>query len=832
MFKSLITFAFCGLTMPMSAQNASYSINGNDTTCQIFVYCPNERDGLHIAYYDDNETWIDMGKVVSSDYGPWGAEKRMFKPFVTHANDGTWRAMWGVNNSSPLFAVAYSEDLVNWRPQDYPIVREKGVSEPVAFQMDDGTWDVYIKTSEGKRYLKASEDFRRFEEDNLPASADDVLWMKSKEIVGGKEYEGNTFEVPAIHLNYIYNWLTSIAEEGREDAAASKMNPTVTAPLELTLDIDYSRQKKISDKLIGVFFEDISYAADGGIWAEMTQNGDFEYSGEDRKRSFSPVTSWKQLTGNSKFVVSEATTLPKEAVSVESPLSDNNPHYVIVSSSAIMNEGWDGYHFEAGASYVFSFFAKTLEGNSKNFRIAVLSDTGKELTKAKIVCEGNLWKKYEAVLSLEKIKEADMSLLKNAKLVIIPLKDNKAAIDVVSLMPKDTYKGHGLRKDLAETIAALQPRFVRFPGGCMTHGDGIDNIYHWKETIGEVQERKPAPNIWHYHQTRKLGFYEFFQWCEDMGAEPLPVLSAGVPCQNSNANKYGIAGQQGGIPMNEMGTYIQDLFDLIEWANGDASTSKWAKERAKAGHPQPFNLKMIGIGNEDLISTDFEDRYLMISKAIKSKYPDIDVVGTVGPFHYPSSDYIEGWKIAKSAKTNSGKYVFSSVDEHYYEQPGWFVNHQDYYDDYDRNAPKVYLGEWAARGKNHKDNALAEALYLCSLERNADVVEMTSYAPLLCKEGYSNWNPDMIYFNRDTVKTTPSYEVQKMFSTHSGDIYVSSSINISPELSKWVGTSVVKDTKKNVTWVKVVNALPQKIKLKVGGRVYDVPAKSWNVFSL
>ena len=234
-----------------------------------------------------------------------------------------------------------------------------------------------------------------------------------------------------------------------------------------------------------------------------------------------------------------------------------------------------------------------------------------------------------------------------------------------------------------------------------------------------------------------------------MGAEPLPVFAAGVPCQNSVADERGVAGQQGGIPMSEMPQYIQDVLDLVEWANGDPATSKWAKMRADAGHPAPFNLKMIGIGNEDLISTDFEQRYLIICKAVKQKYPQIEVVGTVGPFHFPSSDYIEGWKIARENKR-----WIDAVDEHYYEQPGWFLNHQDYYDHYDRKAPKVYLGEYASRGANAVDNALAEGIHLCNVERNGDVVEMTSYAPLLCKDGYSNWQPDMIYFDNNNVRAS------------------------------------------------------------------------------
>ena len=383
---------------------------------------------------------------------------------------------------------------------------------------------------------------------------------------------------------------------------------------------------------------------------------------------------------------------------------------------------------------------------------------------------------------------------------------------MVSLFPHDTFKGHGLRKDLAEAIAALHPRFVRFPGGCMSHGQGLSNIYHWNESVGPWQDRKPAKNIWGYHQTRGLGFYEYFQFCEDIGAEPLPVLAAGVPCQNSAADKDGYGGQQGGIPMADMPAYCQEILHMIEWANGDPATSKWAKMRADAGHPAPFHLKYIGIGNEDLVSTTFEERYEMICKAIKQKYPDIIVCGTVGPFHNPSADYIEGWRFAKAHHD-----LIDMVDEHYYESPGWFLHHQDYYDDYDRKGPKVYLGEWASRDRR-VENALVEAIHLCNVERNGDIVSMASYAPLLCNEAHQNWNPDMIYFNSDSITAlTPSYYTQKLWGNSAGDRYLASHFSLPESIRYRVASSVVRDQKTGTTWVKLVNALPQSLTVEVKG---------------
>lgn len=812
----LLSVALMAMSKTMAAapeQDApAYSIVGRDSTCQIFVYSPDPTAGLHLAYLTDEDKWVDVGQLCASDYGPWGAEKKMHNPFVIKANDGTWRALWSVNDHAPQFAVAYSEDLITWRPQDYPIVKEKGVQDVAAYQMDDGNFDVYLKTKQGKRYVQVSPDFRTFQEDSLEATADEILWQRDTATINGKLYQGCDFEVPAVHLQYIRSWFKALAEDNAENNRPLPKTPA--APLEATLTIEPNKQHRISDKLMGIFFEDISRAADGGLCAELLQNGDFEYNGEDHQHQWKATTAWQ---GNVN-------------VATDNGVSQNNPHYAIVGDTPIYNIGWDGIAAKRGMVYEVSFQARCLDGKKKQLTVALVNKEGLPMAQAKMKVEGDQWAEYQAQLCITDKYKGEVSTDKDVRFSIFPKGEEKVGVDLVSLKPQDTYKGHGLRKDLAEAIADLKPRFVRFPGGCMLHGQGLDNIYHWKESVGPQKDRKPAYNIWGYHQSRQLGFYEYFQWCEDMGAEPLPVLAAGVPCQNSVANSQGVAGQQGGIPMKDMPQYIQDVLDLVEWANGDPAISKWAKLRADAGHPAPFHLKMIGIGNEDLISTDFETRYLMICKAVKEKYPQLEVIGTVGPFHWPSSDYIEGWKLAK-AHTN----IIDAVDEHYYEQPGWFINHQDYYDQYDRKAPKVYLGEYAANGKDALDNALAEGIHLCSLERNGDVVEMASYAPLLCKEGYSNWRPDMIYFNNNKARASESYKMQRMFGQHAGDTYISSVLELPAELKKYVGTSVVKDSKTGKTWLKVVNALPRILKLKVGGmgkKEISVGARSAEVFEL
>ena len=819
--------------------NPAYSIVGKDSTCQVFIYSPAENQGLHLAYFTDDERWVDVGQLCASDFGPWGSEKKMYRPFVMKANDGTWRALWSVNSRSPQFAVAYSEDLVTWRPQDYPIMKEKGITDVAAYQMDDGTFDIYLKTAKGKRYVHADRNFRTFEEDSLEAAADDILWQRDTATINGKLYEGNDFEIPAVHLDYIRSWHKALAEENRENSRQLPHNEAeflaylkekgseLGSGSEVTAQLHVKPQKsyRISDKLIGIFFEDISRAADGGLCAELLQNGDFEYNGE--KKGWNATTAWMGV----ELSPSTGEKNVPARISTENGVSKNNSHFVMVGSTPIYNIGWEGIPIKRGAAYNVGLYARCVDGKKKQLTVALVDKEGLPMAQAKMKIQGAEWGEYKAQLIVTDKYKGDLGDGKDIRFAIIPKGEEKVAVDLVSLMPQDTYKGHGLRKDLAEAIAELKPRFVRFPGGCMLHGQGLENIYHWKESIGPQKDRKPARNIWNYHQTRKLGFFEYFQWCEDMGAEPLPVLAAGVPCQNSQPNADGICGQQGGIPMSEMPQYVQDVLDLVEWANGDPATSKWAKMRADAGHPAPFNLKMVGIGNEDLISTDFEKRYLMICKALKQKHPEIEVIGTVGPFHYPSSDYIEGWKIAKE-----NKQWIDAVDEHYYEKPGWFINHQDYYDNYDRKAPKVYLGEYAANGNNELDRALAEGIHLCNVERNADVVEMTSYAPLLCKNGYSNWNPDMIYFdNSEKIRLTESYKMQKMFGQHAGDIYIASELNLSAALKRYVGTSVVKDSKTGKTWLKVVNALPRTLKLQVSGlgdKVVEVKGRSAQVFEL
>ena len=567
-------------------------------------------------------------------------------------------------------------------------------------------------------------------------------------------------------------------------------------PVQLTINANVNQRKKISDMLIGVFFEDINYAADGGLYAELVQNRDFEYSLSDKSgwdKSWTSTKAWN--------VIGNGAALTIDTVS---PIHPNNPHYATLNvsqtGSALINEGFNGIAITKGEKYNFSVLVRKTDNKTGYISIRLTGKNGEICGETRIKATAGKWQKVKAVITANKT-------VADASLAIIPETTGKVSLDMISLFPQKTFKGrtNGLRTDLAEAIAGLHPRFVRFPGGCVAHGDGIGNIYRWKNTIGPLESRKPQRNLWNYHQSAGLGYFEYLQFCEDIGAKPVPVIAAGVPCQNSSC---GGAGQQGGIPMCEMDAYIQDILDLIEYCNGDVK-SVWGKKRAEAGHPAPFNLEYIGIGNEDLITDIFEERFTKIYKAVKEKHPEITIIGTVGPAS-EGTDYVEGWKIADKLR-------IPIVDEHYYQNPGWFINNQYYYDKYDRSKSKVYLGEYASRG-NALYNALSEAIYLTALERNADVVTMASYAPLLAKEGFTQWNPDLIYFNNNEVKPTVNYYIQQLFGQNSGNSYISSTVQLSDEreiVAKRIGASIVHDSKTNDYIVKLVNMLPVEAAVRV-----------------
>ncbi|NQV01335.1 MAG: alpha-N-arabinofuranosidase, partial [Bacteroidia bacterium] len=414
---------------------------------------------------------------------------------------------------------------------------------------------------------------------------------------------------------------------------------------------------------------------------------------------------------------------------------------------------------------------------------------GKVLAESKISTSSGDWKKYTA--SLIPTESNDTT-----NLVILATSEGKFALDVVSLFPEKTFKNraNGLRADLAQILADMKPKFIRFPGGCLVHGDGLGNMYRWKNTIRPIEERKGQRNIWNYHQTAGLGYFEYFQFCEDIGAKPLPVLPAAVSCQNSGGTwRIGGTGQKA-IPMDEMQDYIQEVLDLIEWANGPA-TSTWGAKRAAAGHPEPFNLEYVGIGNEDKMTPEFQEHFKIIFEAVKAKHPEITVIGTVGPGQ-EGDDFIKGWKLANELE-------IPIIDEHYYTNPEWFISNQYRYDSYNRNASEVYLGEYASWG-NKLRNAIAEAAYMTALERNGDVVRMASYAPMLAKKNFTQWTTDMIFFDNVSICPTPNYYVQKMFSTNQGDYYFDKVIS-KDEKDSTLAASCVLDSKTGDIILKMVN---------------------------
>ena len=574
--------------------------------------------------------------------------------------------------------------------------------------------------------------------------------------------------------------------------------------------------KAISDEFLGIFFEDISSSADGGLYAELIQNGSFEFSPAERD-GWGAGTAWKQ--------VRPGHSLGTMDVRKDNGIHAYNPTYMRLHAErvkeysdykgwkgyGIENEGFSGISVKGGAMYDFSVFLRNY-GPAKQIRIALVEQQGwgkdpKLLAEAFITADAKNWQKYNAVL----VPNADC---KKAALQILVLTVGDIDVDMVSLMPQDTYKGHGLRKDLAQALEGLQPKFMRFPGGCVVHGggDGFWDTYRWKTTIGPKEQRKGLKNTWGYHQSMGLGFYEYFQFCEDLGMEPVPILPSGVSCQGANGgwNMWPTQAQDV-VPMSEMDEWVSEAIDLIEWANGDPATNKWAKMRADAGHPKPFNLKYLGIGNEEKISPEFCERFKYIYERVTKAYPDIVIVGTAGPGSHPGNpDFEAGWKLADELG-------MPIIDEHYYEPNSYFLDKRQY-DSYPRDRKtKVYLGEYAAKDKKLID-ALAEGLYLLHVERNADVVCMTSYAPLFAKKDATSWNPDMIYFDNERSYLTCSYYVQQMFGQSAGQYYYGDCVQFKgdaagveqPQAGVHYGQSVILNAKTRKLYVKLVNASDEK----------------------
>lgn len=540
----------------------------------------------------------------------------------------------------------------------------------------------------------------------------------------------------------------------------------------------------------GVFFEDINFAADGGIYAELVKNRSFEFS--------LPLMGWRQVRkdGNGRV-------LP----TFYSPARPSNPRYVTIvvdaesGSFGLVNEGFRGMGIKKDLRYDFSIMARTGSGNISGMKIELLGQNDEIIGTAQLSGFTGEWMKHSVSFkALKTEQKATMRILFSGR--------GSVDIDMVSLFPSDTWKGRpgGLRRDIVQMIADLQPGFLRFPGGCIVEGRDLANRYQWKKTVGPVDERTMIMNRWNveirnrqapdYFQTFGLGFFEYFQLAEDIGAEPLPILNCGMSCQFNAAEV---------VPMNELDPYIQDALDLIEFANGPVTT-KWGGLRASMGHPSPFNLKYIGIGNEQW-EEQYIERYRVFEKVIREKHPEIKIVSGSGPS--ASGAYFD------YAWTELKKLSPDLIDEHYYMPPEWFLQNAERYDSYDRKGIKVLAGEYAAHGKegtasesrNTWISALSEAAFMTGLERNAEVVHMASYAPLLAHVDAWQWRPDLIWFDNLNVMGSPNYYVQKMFSTHRGTHVVPALSNGKPLTGKdslYVSSTI--DRKNGKLYVKIVNS--------------------------
>jgi alpha-L-arabinofuranosidase len=549
----------------------------------------------------------------------------------------------------------------------------------------------------------------------------------------------------------------------------------------------------INPHMFGVFFEDINFAADGGIYAEMVKNRSFEFP--------EPLMGWKKIEQRGGHATLE--------ISDKDPLNAGNLNYLRLHPSAAgqsgaSNEGFRGIGVRQGAEYSFSVYARRADGKPASLRIELVNPAGKTLGAAKVSGFTKDWTRYTARLrALATEAKAQLNLI---------VEGGALDLDMVSLFPRDTWKRrpNGLRADLVRLLKEMQPGFVRFPGGCIVEGHDLNNRYQWKTTIGDLSARPLLLNRWNdefkqratpdYFQSFGLGFYEYFLLCEDLGAEPLPILNCGMACQFNTGQL---------VPLDGLDPYIQDALDLIEFANGPA-TSQWGGKRAAMGHAAPFNLKMIGVGNEQW-GPQYIERYERFSKALKAAHPNIKLVSSAGPG--PDGERFDFlWKNLRARQADL-------IDEHYYMKPEWFLKNASRYDEYDRSGPKVFAGEFAAQsaGVARQDNrstwrcALAEAAFMTGLERNGDVVSMSSYAPLFAHVEAWQWTPNLIWFDNLRAFGTPSYYVQKLFSANGGSASLPVALNGTAKNGEHnLYVSAVRDARTGEVILKIVNAAAER----------------------
>lgn len=550
----------------------------------------------------------------------------------------------------------------------------------------------------------------------------------------------------------------------------------------------------VSPTMYGIFYEDINYAADGGLYGEKIKNRSFEFP--------------QNLLGWKTFGTIELRN--------DGPF-DRNPHYVRLSSSGhnekytgLENEGFTGIGVEKGEKYRFSVWGRIAEGEEATLKI-VLADKfthgpSQDIAVSNIKISSRDWQKYTVELS------PDETVEKGVLRIFLSHPDQSVAVDLehISLFPADTWMGHenGLRKDLAQRLADLQPGIFRFPGGCIVEGTDLETRYQWKNTIGPVENRPVNENRWHYtftnhffpdyFQSNGLGFYEYFLLAEEIGAESLPVVSVGLACQYQNDDP------SAHVPLDSLSPYIQDVIDLIEFANGDVAT-EWGSKRAEMGHPQPFNLKYIAIGNEQW-GPEYVERLEKFIDPIRKSYPEIKIIGSSGP-NSEGKDFEYLWPEMKRLNVDL-------VDEHFYRPESWFLSQGTRYDNYERKGPKVFAGEYACHMSKDRWNrfepALMEAAFMTGLERNADIVEMATYAPLFAHVDAWQWRPDMIWFDNLRSMPTSSYYVQQLYSTNKGTNVVPLTLKDGKPLAGIEGqqgmfASAVRDDNTNQIIIKIVN---------------------------
>ena len=585
----------------------------------------------------------------------------------------------------------------------------------------------------------------------------------------------------------------------------------------------------IQPTMYGIFFEDINYAADGGLYAELVKNRSFEFP--------NPFTGW-DISGQ----VSLRNDGPFE----------RNPHYVRLAPSGhrdkhtmIENHGFFGMGVKGGEEYRFSVWARVPDGGNAKIWIDLVDnatmDEDQKLGNVGLDISGKEWKKYTTILKPKRIF---------AKAHLRVWGDGKVTTDLehVSLFPVKTYKGHenGMRMDVAQTLEDLHPGVFRFPGGCIVEGTDLGTRYQWKNTVGPVENRPLNENRWHYTFTNRyfpdyfqsygLGFFEYFQLAEEIGAEPLPVLNVGMACQFQNGDDAHAPATKEGLQQ-----FIDDCIDLIDFANGDPATNQWAKLRADMGHPAPFNLKFLAIGNEQW-EEPFFDRLAIIAPEVRKVHPEIKLIGTSGP-NAEDDHFRNGWKAMRELKADL-------VDEHFYRDIQWYKDWMTRYSDrefYTKDGPRVFAGEWAChdRGKkyNHAGASIYEAAFMTNIERNADLVHMATYAPLFAHMEGWQWRPDLIWYDNLSTARTASFYVQQLYMLNRGTNVLPTTISLNGGTSvanpvekgqDGVFASAVMDKDKNEIIVKVINTQEKAStsSINITGLKFKTPHTTAEVISL